>query len=105
MQSGKLRHRVVIQSVAQTRAADGGIIETWSDVATVHASISPKGGREFFNAAAVAADITHMIRIRNYDALTNSHRLKFGTRIFNIKSVLRSDEIKHIMEVQVTEVV
>jgi SPP1 family predicted phage head-tail adaptor len=87
------------------RAADGGVIETWSDVTTVHASIEPKGGREFFNAAAVAADVTHAIRIRNYDALTTSHRLKFGTRIFNINSVLRSNEIKHLMEVQVTEVV
>lgn len=105
MRAGKMRHRVVVQSASESRAADGGVTFTWSDVSTRWASIEPASGKEFLSSQQVAAEVTHKITLRNYDTLTPQHRLKFGTRYFNIISVLRPDEIKHSMEVLAKEVV
>ena len=105
MQAGAMRHRVVVQSASESRAADGGVTLTWSDVSTRWAQIEPASGKEFFVNQQVAAEVTHKITLRNYDTLTTQHRLKFGTRYFNILSVLRPDEIKHTMQALAKEVV
>jgi SPP1 family predicted phage head-tail adaptor len=105
MRSGRMRHRVVIQTQTESRDTHGGVSRTWADTATRWASIEPLRGREFYSAQQVNANVTHKIGMRYYSGLTPTHRLKFGTRIFNIVDVRLIKEIKNEMEILATEVI
>ena len=92
MQAGRLRHRVIIESVSQVQDSLGDTTDTWSTVDTVSASITPTTGNERSENNQVVAQTTHKIVIRAYSALTPKHRFKFDTRIFGILRVLDFDE-------------
>lgn len=54
MQAGKLRHRVTLQeTVKDQNPTTGAVKNTWRDVATVWAEVSPSSVREFIAAQAV----------------------------------------------------
>lgn len=98
MRAGRLRHEVRIQAASGGVDEHGGLVEEFSFVATVHASISPLQGRELRDARQVHSDITHEIRIRYFIGLTPKHRILWRDprdareRIFNILSVQDIDE-------------
>jgi SPP1 family predicted phage head-tail adaptor len=89
---GKLRHRVTIEQVTETRDADGSVIETWATYATVQASIEPVSGREYFAVQSTQADVTHRIYTRYVSAVVPRMRVKYGSRIFEILSVINTGE-------------
>lgn len=93
MRAGRLRHRLVIKSLTETRDADGAISTVWTTtVATIWGRVEPLTGREFSEVAASGAETTHKIRIRHFAGLTRKHRLLFGSRVFAIESVMDVDE-------------
>jgi SPP1 family predicted phage head-tail adaptor len=89
---GRLRHRIAIERVTETRDTDGSVIETWSTYATVQASIDPLSGREYFAAQSVQADLTHRIVMRYLSGIVPKMRVKYGSRIFDILSVINVSE-------------
>jgi SPP1 family predicted phage head-tail adaptor len=89
---GKLRHRITIERVTETRDTDGSVIETWSTYVTVQASIEPISGREYFAAQSTQADATHRISLRYLSGIVPKMRVKFGSRIFDILSIINVDE-------------
>jgi len=92
MQSGKLKHRITIQSKGVARDSFGSEVVTWITEKTVWASIEPIAGREFFLAHQMQANVDHRIRIRYYDGIRVDWRILFGTRIFDIKSIINLQE-------------
>lgn len=66
MRAGSLNKRVTIQDLVVGRDGNGGIVHTYSDVATVWAAIEPAGGKQAYAAAQVqpAADVVVRIRYR-----------------------------------------
>jgi SPP1 family predicted phage head-tail adaptor len=92
MRPGKLRHGIAIERVAETQDADGSVIEAWSTYATVHGSIEPISGREYFAAQSTQADVTHRIGIRYLSGIVPKMRVKYGSRIYDILSVINIDE-------------
>lgn len=104
MQAGRLRHRIEIQ-VAST--ADGSFSKSqsvnYSTVTTVWGEIRPLTGKEFVHGRANDAQVTHEVTIRYYSGLTPRHRLKFGTRIFNIVQLRDIEERNRMMIVLVNE--
>lgn len=91
MQAGALQDLVTLQQNAPTQATGGAPVDVWSDLAdtpTTWGAIEPIGGREFFDAARVNADITHRIRIRYRADVTERMRAVVGVRIFDIEAVL-----------------
>lgn len=92
MEAGKLRHRVYLQSKSATRDSYGAEVVTWVTEKTVWAAIEPLFGREYFLAHQTQADVDYRIRIRYYDGLRPDWRILFGTRIFEIKSVINMVE-------------
>ena len=94
-----------IQSTIRAVTGVGGRSETWSTDRTTWASIEPIKGRELFSEGAVQADITHRIRLRYSPDLSSRHRIKFGTRVFNIKQAINVAERGISHEVLATEVV
>ena len=87
MRAGRLRKRVELQSRAVAKDDIGGTAGAWGTDATVWASIVPTGGQERYSNNKESAEVTHKIKIRNYAALTAAHRIKFGTRIFDIQYI------------------
>ena len=92
MKIGKLRHRIAIEQVAEIQDSDGSVIETWSAFADVQASIEPISGREYFAAQTTQAEVTHRFSLRYVSGVTPKMRVKYGSRIFDILSVINVNE-------------
>jgi SPP1 family predicted phage head-tail adaptor len=93
MQAGKLRHRVDIEYETTTQNEYGEPMGVWVKLYTAKpASIDPISGREFFSAEKVNSEITHKIRVRYAENIHSKMRVVFGSRIFNIISVINWEE-------------
>jgi SPP1 family predicted phage head-tail adaptor len=91
MRAGKLRHRLQVQSYVEVQSASGEQAKKWETVATVWGSVEPLNGRELFAAQQVQAEVTHTIRLRHV-SLDPAQRILFGTRIFNLSSIMNKEE-------------
>lgn len=92
MRAGDLRRRISIQRRNTTQDTFGQAIPTWMDVVVCWAGIEPLAGRELVTAQAVNAEITHQVVIRYRTGITPAMRVLYGTRFFNILSILNVDE-------------
>lgn len=90
LEAGALRHSVTIQSRSSTQDSAGQPLLTWSDVATVWASIKMLSGVATLRTHADAdLSITRAsIRIRYRADVNAGMRVKHGTNYYAIKSVL-----------------
>jgi SPP1 family predicted phage head-tail adaptor len=92
MKMAKLRHRIRIERVTETKDIDSLAIETSLTYTAVQASIKPISGREYFAAQSTQADVTHRIGLRYLSGVTPKMHVGYGTRIFDILSVINADE-------------
>ena len=106
---GNLRHMVEIQNASTTSDDAGGFTESYSTVANVFASITPKRGNERYSEGAAGMQIenpvTHDIFIRYRDDITidNTSKIVFGERNFNIRSILNLEEKDRFYKIEVEE--
>lgn len=103
MRAGALRHSVSIQRKIMTTDSHGGPVEAWDTVCTTNASIEPLQGREFIAAQAVNAETTGRIRMRYRSGIVPAMRVIFGTRVFNIQSVINPEERNRELILMVSE--
>jgi len=89
---GDLRNKITIQVQSSTKDDYGALIETWTDVKTIWAAVNPINGREYFAAESVNSEITHRVKARYTSGITPDMRVKFGTRYFNILSIINYEE-------------
>ena len=92
MRSGILRHRITIQTETAVSDGMGGETLTWSDTLEAWAAIWPLTAKESLDAMKLELQVTHKIRIRYRSGITAKNRIKFGTRIFNIVSLINFEE-------------
>ena len=94
MRAGRMRHSVTLQRQASTQDAWGQQTNTWTDLGTCFASIEPVRGREYFVASGEKANVTHELRMRARSDISPrpDDRVSFGTRNFDIQSVLNLSE-------------
>jgi len=95
MRIGRLRHRVIIQQVAESQDSTGAPLETWGTFAEVWAGVEPLRGREFFASKQIQADVTTRIRIRYLAGVTPKMRVLWGSRVYLIDSVIDPEE-RHV---------
>ena len=103
IEAGKLRHRLAIQSHTEARDSFGGSTKTWATQKTVWGSVRPMSGKELVNAQQVDSRVTHRIVIRFYSGLDTTYRFLFGTRVFNIVSVLNIQERNKLLVITAIE--
>jgi len=60
--------------------------------ATVQASIEPVSGREYFAEQSTQADVTHRVYTRYVSGVVPKMRVKYGSRVFDILSVINTRE-------------
>ena len=92
MQIGQLDKRIELQSAAKVSDCMGGSTLTYSTSATVAAAIWPVSAKEMVAANAPSMTITHKIRIRYLSTVKASWRVKYGSRYFDIISIVNPNE-------------
>lgn len=110
MRAGTLRQSVTLEQPVDTQDATGGMVRTWSAVATVRAAIEPVKAREFFQASATRAEMDTRIRIRwsaDVAGVNETWRVRHDTTLYNIYSAahvaLRQREIELMCKSGVNE--
>lgn len=104
MRAGQLRHQIVLQRRTMARTANSAeMAETWTSVGTVWANVEPLSGSELLRAQQTQAETTHQVTIRHFDELTPRDRVRFGTRLFEILSIVNRDERNEMLTLQCVE--
>ena len=88
---GRMKFRVEIQS--RTGASDGmgGYEVSWATTATVWADIQPLSMNERTQADRLLGDATHKLIIRSRALAPTTQRILYGSRQFNIVSIVNPD--------------
>lgn len=92
MRIGELRHRVTLQQKEVTEDELKQQAEIWTDMATVWAAVEPLSGREYFAAKQINAELSVRVTIRYRKDVTPDTRIVFGSRIFEVLSVVNPKE-------------
>ncbi len=79
MNIGRLRDRITIQTLKQTRAMTGEILETWEDGHTLWASVNMISSKEAISSGAELAIGTVRIWIRYRKDINATSRIKVST--------------------------
>ena len=104
MRSGRLKHRIIIQTFSESKNDFGEGVKSWNDYATAYASITPLSAKEYFKAG-VQAEATHKVELRYIDGIKPKMRVLYGERIFDIESVINIREENRVLQLICTEVV
>lgn len=109
MRAGTLRHRVTLQTVTETRDADGGVVESWADTATLWAAVEPLRGREYFSAKALQAEVTTRIRLRYRAGVVPKQRVTWSdagtTHTYDVLEVIEPDTRRRELALMCKELV
>lgn len=82
---GKMRHRVEIQAPVNTTDTGGGSTRTFSTVSTRFANVQPVKGVESYRQGQVQETLSYKVVMRHTDEIGTNYRLKFGSKILNIR--------------------
>lgn len=85
---GDLKERVTIQSSTESRNALGETTLSWSDYTTRWASVDGVSSREALLNGKQDINITHRVKMRYVDGLTQNMRLVWRGRVLEIVSLL-----------------
>lgn len=89
IEAGKLRHRITIQAKGMTQdPVTGEMVEGWSDMVSVWASVEPLSAREFIAAQANQSEITARIVIRYRPGILPTMRILHRGKVYAIQGVL-----------------
>ncbi len=91
MQAGNLRERVTLQQKTVTRDAYGAEVITWTDIATVWASVEPLRGREFLEQRRDGHEVTTRITVRYRSGLEPIHRAVHRSTVYDIQAVIHQE--------------
>jgi SPP1 family predicted phage head-tail adaptor len=93
MRAGELKHRITVQQPTETQTAGtGALTASWATFVQRSAAFEVKGGREFQRAQTAHGEITHLIRMRGYCAVTEKMRVSLADgRILEIVAAYAPD--------------
>lgn len=86
-----MNQRVTLQSPAESKSRSGEVTLTWSDYATVWASVDGLSSRDIMQAMQANVVATHRIRIRNLSGVSHEHRILWRGKTMEIASVVERD--------------
>ena len=85
---GRLRERVTVQQATETRNALGETVQSWATYAERWASVEGLSSREVLLQGQQNAELTHRVRMRYVDGMTQNMRLLWRGRVLEISSLL-----------------
>lgn len=87
IRAGRLRERVTFQSPTQSRSPSGETRLTWSEIATVWASVDGLNARDIMQAQQAEILATHKVVIRYRDDIDHTARMIYRGRTMELSSV------------------
>lgn len=90
---GRLRNKITIQQPTETLDSYGDLTTSWSTYAVCWAAVVPLNGTEYYQARQADAFVTTRITTRYIDGITNKMRVLWGSRVYNIESVINRMEM------------
>ena len=105
VRAGRLRKWVQIQESTVTNDGAGGLDDDWNKVWNRRAGIEPLSGSELVENDQVRTVATVKILMRWWDGLLTTHRIKYGSRVFEINHINNVMERNKDYEVLCTEVI
>ena len=101
--AGNLRRVIVIQSKGTATDSFGGTINSWSNFATgVRAEVAPLQGKELIAAQAAQSSTTVKFKMRYLAGVTQSMRVVYGGKNYDITAVIDVDEMHREMHILAT---
>ncbi len=79
-----LRHRLELQTKQPVSDGEGGFIEEYTTTYSFWGSLDPIKATQVFEYRSINVDATHLVKARGELTITNTQRIKFGTRYFEI---------------------
>jgi len=70
----------------------------------IRAAIWPLKGKEQLEGMKVELTVTHKIRMRYLSGVTADMRIEFGSRYFNVRSIINPDERNRMLDILAEEV-
>ena len=101
---GEFRHKIIFQTGTLTSDGMGGGTTTWTDTVTMWAAIWPLSAREALENLKTEHRVSHRIRCYYSDDITPKQRIKYGTRYFEIVSLINPDESNIELEILAEEI-
>lgn len=99
------RHLLTIETPTNTLNDFGENVQTWSSFTTVFGAIQGIAGREYIIANNKGAEMDYRIYTEYTEDVKPTMRVKFGTRVFAIVSVINVDELNRELQLLCKEVV
>jgi SPP1 family predicted phage head-tail adaptor len=92
---GDMWTKVTIQQATKSQNEVGETVLTWSDFATVWASVESLSARETERFAETVGFMTHRIKVRYLSGLTGAMRISYRNRILEIGQIMERDRLWH----------
>lgn len=89
---GQMNRRIVLRTITRADDGGGGYTETPTDSDPIWAYIEPLEGDEQLQAMQTGMVRPHRFTIRYRPGLTSATRVVYGSRVFDVKSVVDTDE-------------
>ena len=105
MNAGRLRHRCTIKGPTHTEDGKGGIATTWGTVTVCWGELRPLQGREWIESGMENSEISARFRMRHVAGILPTMQVIFGTRSFEIVSVIDVYERGTELELMLKELV
>lgn len=87
MRAGKLDRVIVIQRATYETDGAGGLVLTWSDIATLRAQLVQASTEEFIRAYGASAEALTIFRTRWLAGVLTSDRVLYNGLAHNIKEL------------------
>lgn len=98
---GKLRERVTIQQATESRNSLGETTLAWTTYAERWASVEGVSAREALELGQVDVSVTHRVRMRYVDGMTQNMRLVWRGRTLEIIALLEyANRSEHVATCQ-----
>jgi len=85
---GELKHRIELQSAAESVGDTGEVTYNWTTYATVYAHVAPISGNERWRREMVGSTVVYRIYIRYRNDVTTKDRVVWGDKTLEIVAVL-----------------
>ena len=105
MRAGALRHQIWIKGPTITTDANAEVTTAWGTVTVCWAAIEPLRGREWIASGMENSEITAKGWIRYVSGIKPTMQVYYGTRTFEIVSVINPDERNRELELRLKELV
>lgn len=105
MNIGAMNKRITIQAPPGTQDSYGAESGTWNTVATFWANVLSLTGQSLYNANQVNNEVTVKVTMRYLPGILPKFRILFGSRTFEIISVINQVEANKFLELMCKELV